>query len=42
MITITHTAYSKKIFAQGAINAARFLQGKKPGLYTMADLVEQA
>lgn len=42
VITITHTAYSKKIFAQGAINASRFLQGKKPGLYTMADLVEQA
>jgi predicted DNA-binding transcriptional regulator YafY len=27
------------VFAQGALRAARFLHGKKPGLYTMADVL---
>ncbi len=39
VITISHTAYSKAIFAKGAIEAAKFLAGKKPGLYTMADVI---
>ncbi|MGF7056628.1 4-hydroxy-tetrahydrodipicolinate reductase [Brassicibacter mesophilus] len=38
VIEIKHTATSKKIFAAGSINAARFLIDKKPGLYTMDDL----
>jgi 4-hydroxy-tetrahydrodipicolinate reductase len=38
-IEITHTAYSRNIFAQGAIKAARYLKDKPPGLYTMDDLV---
>lgn len=41
VITLTHTAYSKAIFANGALAAAAFLVGKAPGLYTMSDLVEQ-
>lgn len=39
VITFTHTAYSKAIFAKGAIQAAKFLAGKEPGLYTMADVI---
>lgn len=39
VVTISHTAYSKAIFAKGALEAARFLAGKEPGLYTMADVV---
>lgn len=39
LITLTHTAMSKEIFAQGAINAALFLIGKEPGFYAMKDLV---
>lgn len=39
VITFSHTAYSKAIFAKGAIQAAKFLAGKKPGLYTMADVI---
>ena len=39
VITFTHTAYSKAIFAKGAIQAANFLAGKKPGLYTMTDVI---
>lgn len=42
VVTISHTAYSRAIFAKGALEAARFLQGKKPGLYTMADVIEAA
>lgn len=42
MITISHTAMSKEIFAVGAINAALFLTTCKPGLYCMQDLVRQA
>ena len=39
IITIRHTALSKKIFANGAVNAALFLKDQKPGLYSMNDLV---
>lgn len=39
VVTFSHTAYSKAIFAKGAIEAAKFLAGRKPGLYTMADVV---
>ena len=39
VITVSHQAYSRRIFATGAITAARFLCGKPAGLYTMADVV---
>lgn len=39
VITFTHTAYSKSIFAKGAVQAAKFLAGKGPGLYNMADVI---
>ncbi|NMA33114.1 MAG: 4-hydroxy-tetrahydrodipicolinate reductase [Clostridiaceae bacterium] len=41
MIEISHTALSKEIFAVGALRAARFILGKKPGMYDMSDLVSQ-
>lgn len=37
VITLNHIAYSRAIFAQGALTAARFLRGQAPGLYTMQD-----
>jgi len=40
VITFNHTAYSKAIFAKGAVSAAKFLAGKTPGLYTMKDVVQ--
>ncbi|MDO4189311.1 MAG: 4-hydroxy-tetrahydrodipicolinate reductase [Lachnospiraceae bacterium] len=40
VITFSHTAYSRAVFGKGAIQAAKFLCGKAPGLYTMADVVE--
>ncbi len=40
VVTLSHTAYSKAIFGKGAIEAARFLAGKGPGLYTMTDVIK--
>ena len=39
VIEIKHTAYSKAIFGKGAIEAAKFLAGKEPGLYTMKEVI---
>ena len=41
VVTISHTAYSKAIFAKGAVAAAKFLAGKEAGRYTMADVISQ-
>ena len=38
IIEIKHTAMSKKVFAVGSINAAKFLVGRTAGLYNMDDL----
>ena len=40
VITFNHTAYSKAIFAKGALEAAKFLAGKEPGLYDMSNVVQ--
>lgn len=40
IIEITHTALSRKIFANGALNAAVFLAQKTKGFYTMEDLLK--
>ena len=39
VITFQHTAYSNKLFAKGAIQAAKFLKGKEPGWYQMSDVI---
>lgn len=39
VIKISHSAYSKQLFANGSVNAALFLVGKNPGYYTMKDFV---
>ncbi|HKM34797.1 MAG TPA: 4-hydroxy-tetrahydrodipicolinate reductase [Lachnospiraceae bacterium] len=39
VITFSHTAYSKGIFAKGAIQAAKFLKGKTVGMYDMSDVI---
>jgi 4-hydroxy-tetrahydrodipicolinate reductase len=38
-ITLTHHALDRRIFADGAVQAALFLAGKPPGLYGMRDLL---
>lgn len=39
VITLSHHAASKQVFAVGAVNAALFLKGKEPGLYSMKHLI---
>ncbi|MGN0347408.1 MAG: 4-hydroxy-tetrahydrodipicolinate reductase [Lachnospiraceae bacterium] len=39
VITFSHQAYSKSIFAKGAIQAAKFLAGKPAGFYDMHDVI---
>lgn len=39
ILEIKHTAGSKKIFAAGAVKAARFTQTAEPGLYDMEDVL---
>jgi 4-hydroxy-tetrahydrodipicolinate reductase len=38
-VELTHRAHSRRTFARGTIRAIRFIEGKKPGLYTMADVL---
>ncbi|MCD8372866.1 MAG: 4-hydroxy-tetrahydrodipicolinate reductase [Clostridia bacterium] len=40
IITLSHSARSKKVFAAGAIKAAKWLAGKPAGKYDMNDLLE--
>ncbi|MBR3040069.1 MAG: 4-hydroxy-tetrahydrodipicolinate reductase [Lachnospiraceae bacterium] len=39
VITFSHTAYSRALFAKGAVSAAKFLAGKEAGFYTMQDVI---
>jgi 4-hydroxy-tetrahydrodipicolinate reductase len=39
-LELTHTATTRDTFAHGALKAAMWLAGKKPGRYTMADVLE--
>jgi 4-hydroxy-tetrahydrodipicolinate reductase len=38
-IELTHRAEDRMIFAEGALAAARWGQGQKPGLYGMSDVL---
>ncbi len=40
VIEIKHTAYSKAIFGNGALQAAKFLAGKPAGMYNMSDVID--
>jgi 4-hydroxy-tetrahydrodipicolinate reductase len=39
VVTFSHRAYSRAIFAKGALSAAKFLSGMKPGMYDMSDVI---
>jgi len=39
-VELRHRAHSRDTFARGALQAARFLAGRKPGFYTMSDVLE--
>ncbi|HAP10887.1 MAG TPA: hypothetical protein DCR50_08545, partial [Afipia sp.] len=38
-IELAHKSEDRMIFARGALKAAMWAQGKKPGFYTMADVL---
>ncbi len=38
VISFSHRAYSKAVFAKGAVKAAGFLKDKGPGMYSMSDV----
>jgi len=38
-IAITHRAFDRRVFAAGAVQAALWVRGKAPGLYTMMDVL---
>jgi 4-hydroxy-tetrahydrodipicolinate reductase len=38
-IELTHRAYDRGIFAQGAITAAEWVVGKAAGIYSMQDVL---
>ncbi len=38
-VTLSHTAHSRDTFARGALRAAKWLIGKKPASYSMADVL---
>ena len=39
VITFSHSAYTKAIFAKGAVQAAKYLAGKPAGLYDMSHVI---
>lgn len=41
VITLSHSAGSKQVFAVGSVNAAVFLSGCEKGLYQMSDLLSE-
>ncbi len=40
VITLSHSARSKEVFAVGAVNAAVFMTGKEAGMYDMGELIK--
>ena len=41
VVSVTHKAYSKQVFAAGALRAAQYVMNKQPGLYNMHDIVTE-
>lgn len=40
VIEFKHTAYSRSVFAKGAVEAAKYLSGKPAGRYDMSDVIQ--
>ena len=39
LLEFKHTAFSREIYAVGALNAAKYIKDKAPGIYTMESLI---
>ena len=40
IITLNHEAFDRALYSEGALSAAKWLMGKKSGLYSMRDLMD--
>ena len=40
IITLNHEAFDRALYSDGALTAAKWLMRKKPGLYSMRDLLD--
>lgn len=40
VIEFKHTAYSRSVFAKGAVEAGKFLAGRPAGMYDMGDVIQ--
>ena len=40
VIEVKHTAYSRSVFAKGAVEAGKFLAGQPAGMYDMGDVIQ--
>jgi 4-hydroxy-tetrahydrodipicolinate reductase len=38
-ITLDHEAFDRALYSEGALTAAKWLMNKKPGLYSMRDVL---
>ena len=41
ILTISHSAQTRDVFAKGALTAAKFMAGKEKGYFTMSDVIAQ-
>ena len=39
IITLNHEAFDRALYSEGALTAAKWLMNKKPGLYSMRDVL---
>ena len=40
VVTLSHSAQSREVFARGALSAAVYMNGKSAGMYSMKDVIE--
>ena len=40
VVTLSHSAQSREVFARGALSAAVYMKGKAAGMYSMKDVIE--
>ena len=39
ILTISHSAQTRSVFARGAVRAAKYMLGKEPGMYDMQKMI---
>ena len=39
IVTLNHESFDRALYSEGALTAAKWLKNKKPGLYSMRDLL---